>query len=91
MKVKLSKYLDKYDMKEFSTKERYELIVNVVTQAMLIPIEEQLLRQSLKDPDALETMHKQNVMLRTGNLGHTAGTNLLGGLFCKTSHSLDTA
>lgn len=87
MKVKLTKYLNKFDMRGYTTQQRYQLVVDLVGLAMHVPKEEQAIRQSLKDSEVLETMHKQNLLLNEGNVGNTRP---MSNLFMRKAHKLDT-
>lgn len=86
MKVKLTKYLNRFDMRSYTTKQRYQLTIDVVGLAMLVPKEEQSVRQSLKDARVLEDMHKQNMLIEEGTVG---ATRTLSSGFLRREYRLD--
>jgi hypothetical protein len=86
MKVKLTKYLNKFDMRSYTNKQRYQMTIDVVGLAMLVPKEEQAVRQSLKDAKVLEDMHKQNLLIEDGAVG---ATRTLSSGFLRREYRLD--
>jgi hypothetical protein len=84
MHVELGKYLNRFDLTDYTSEEIYRLKIETVAAAVRVPEAEQVFRASLKDGQALSELAKNNDFLVTGKVGRT-------GAFFKKTFVLPTA
>lgn len=81
MHTKLSKYLNTYDLQQFSHERLYEMKINITAAAMAIPPCEQRVRAQYKDKKTLAEMKKHEKCFGEGDFGRT-------GWLMKTCHRM---
>jgi len=84
MRNKLEKYARTYDMTDVSPKQKYCMMLKAINAAFFVTEEEQAVRQSMKSPEHIEELHKNNKFVSKGMAGNTWG--ILG----RKSHQLPT-